>query len=297
MESQDHTAKYIGRFAPSPTGDLHFGSLVAAIASYLQARKSAGKWFIRVEDIDPPREVPGSSERILQELSRFGMCSDDAPLYQSHRTPAYKDACETLLAEGRAFRCACSRKDLPDSGIYPGTCRNGILAGKSARSIRLKVENTAIQFTDRVQGDIKDTLDNTSGDFVIWRADDLPAYQLAVVVDDAFQGITEVVRGVDMLDSTTRQIYLQSCLGLPAPAYAHHPLATQADGSKLSKRHGSDPVNTAPAAEVARLALDFLGQLPPMGLGLQELMKWAVAEWKLERVPRRPAIRAPYLTV
>ena len=214
----------VGRFAPSPTGDLHFGSLLAAVASNLQVRSRGGQWLLRVDDIDPPREVPGSADRIIGDLRRLGMPPDDAVLYQSQRTQAYEAARDKLLEEGLAFWCGCSRSELPRSGVYPGTCRTGLPRGKSPRAVRLRVGSKPVIFDDAIQGPVRDDLQETVGDFVIWRADGLPAYQLAVVVDDAFQGVSEVVRGADLLESTGRQIYLQGRLGLPTPSYAHHPV-------------------------------------------------------------------------
>ena len=283
--------RHSGRFAPSPTGDLHFGSLVSAVASFLQAKHVHGEWLIRMEDIDPPREVPGSATRILHDLSRLGLNSDRPVLYQSTRTSAYQSALNTLLGEGRAFWCGCSRNDLPPSGIYPGTCRNGLAPGKYPRAVRLRVECSTIRFSDLIQGAIEENLEDSVGDFIIHRADGLPADQLAVVVDDAFQGITEVVRGSDLLESTARQIHLQHTLGLPTPAYAHHPLALGDDGKKLGKRFGSDPVGRLPAAEVVSAALQFLGQNPPGGMELKKLWSWACEHWQAESIPRVECMR------
>lgn len=276
---------YTGRFAPSPTGQLHFGSLLAAVASFLQARHADGRWLIRMEDIDPPREVPGSAATIIQDLDRLGLRSDRPVLYQGQRTEAYQTAVDTLLRDGKAFACACSRKDLPSSGRYPGTCRKGLAKGKAPRTVRLSVDSKPIEFTDLVQGNISENLEAKVGDFVIWRADDLPAYQLAVVIDDEYQGITEVVRGADLLDSTARQIHLQRCLGLSTPFYAHIPLAMHSDGRKLGKRYGSDPVVSVSAAQAVTLALKFLGQSPPPGMDLEDLWRWAIAHWCLAAVP------------
>lgn len=275
-----------GRFAPSPTGELHFGSLIAAIASYLQAKSSRGQWLIRIEDIDPPREVPGSAGRILQDLQRFGMQSDQPVLYQSARTESYEIAIRQLLDSNQAYWCGCSRSEMPASGIYPGTCREGLPAGKTRRSVRLRVSDEIISFTDLIQGVIQENLSESVGDFVIHRADGLAAYQLAVVVDDAFQGVTEVVRGADLLDSTARQIHLQNCLGLSTPVYAHHPVALGKDGNKLSKREGSDPVTTFRTEQALELALRFLGQACPSGLIQAELWRWALQNWQLSRIPR-----------
>jgi glutamyl-Q tRNA(Asp) synthetase len=275
----------IGRFAPSPTGDLHFGSLLAAVASYLQAKSSGGQWLIRVEDIDPPREVPGSAGRILQDLQRFGMQPDQPVLYQSDRSEAYKLAITDLLDQGHAYWCGCSRSELPASGVYPGTCSNGLPEGKSPRSVRLRVNDVAVSFTDLVQGQVEENLREAVGDFIIRRADGLAAYQLAVVVDDAFQGVTEVVRGADLLDSTARQIHLQNCLGLATPVYAHHPVAVGSNRMKMSKRHGSDPVASSPPAQALEMTLRFLGQPCPGGLSDQELWAWALSNWRLTRIP------------
>jgi len=275
-----------GRFAPSPTGELHFGSLIAAVASYLQAKSRGGRWLVRIEDIDPPREVPGSAERILRDLQRFGMQSDQPVLYQSERTEAYASAVRHLLDSGLAYRCGCSRSELPASGVYPGTCREGLPAGKKPRSVRLRVRDEAIDFTDLVQGPIRENLADSVGDFIIRRADGLAAYQLAVVVDDAFQEVTEVVRGADLLESTARQIHLQRCLGLPTPVYAHHPVALGSDGAKLGKRLGSDPIACASPQRALELALRFLGQSCPAEQGLPELWNWALENWQLSKIPR-----------
>lgn len=282
-----------GRFAPSPTGDLHFGSLLAAVASFAQARASGGHWLVRIEGIDPPRVVPGSAERILADLGRFNMRSDQPVLYQSERTAVYLSAVQQLLDQGLAYWCGCSRADLPESGVYPGTCRHGLPPGKRRRSVRLTAPRQPVRFTDLVQGEITDDLQATLGDFVIWRADGLPAYQLAVVVDDAFQGATEVVRGADLLESTARQIHLQRSLGLATPSYAHHPVALGEDGRKLSKRFGSDPVAAAPPARTLQMALRFLGQPCPDGLDLEATWRWALDNWRLARVPRCHGIPWP----
>lgn len=283
----------VGRFAPSPTGELHFGSLVAAVASHLEAVSRGGEWLVRVEDIDPPREVPGSADRILQTLQAFGLRSDRPVVFQSQRTAAYLDARERLLADGRAFWCGCSRSDLPPSGVYPGTCRDGLPPGKEPRALRLRVGAEPVRFVDAIQGEVAEDLASTVGDFVIWRADGLPAYQLAVVVDDAWQGVTEVVRGHDLLESTARQVHVARSLGLEPPRYAHHPVAVGGDGRKLSKRLGSDPLGRASRADTLRLALDFLGQGSPAGLTLRELWRWALGHWRLDRVPRRASMALP----
>jgi len=286
MDQARHTSTYVGRFAPSPTGDLHFGSLVAAVASFLQARHAKGRWLIRIDDIDPPREVPGSAIAILRDLDRLGFKSDGQVLYQSTRTEAYRSAVENLLRQEQAYWCGCTRKDLPASGVYPGTCQNGLATGKSPRAVRLRVDSAIIEFTDLIQGNIRENLETTTGDFVIQRADGLPAYQLAVVIDDAFQGITDVMRGADLLNSTARQIHLQHCLELKSPSYAHIPLAMHGDGKKLGKRYGSDPVASVPPVEALFLALKFLGQLPPQGMELEQLWAWAIEHWQAASILR-----------
>jgi len=282
-------AGYVGRFAPSPTGDLHFGSLIAAVGSFLQARTRHGAWLIRIEDIDPPREVAGSSARILDELGRFGMEPDRAVLYQSSRLPVYEEATQHLLDQGLAYPCGCSRADLEPGGRYPGTCRDGLAPDKRPRSVRVRVPDRDVSFQDAVHGAVSTNLWRHGGDFVIRRADGLPAYQLAVVVDDAAQGVTEVVRGADLLDSTPRQRHLQTLLGLPAPAWLHLPLATRPDGRKLIKRDGDDPLACAGPADALGAALRFLGQ-PAPGIGaLDELWDWALAHWDPARIPRTAA--------
>ncbi len=278
--------EYVGRFAPSPTGDLHFGSLVAAVGSYLQARKQNGKWLVRVEDIDPPREVAGSAKRILDDLTRLGMQPDEPVLFQASRLRAYTEACQALLLRGHAFFCSCSRKQLPATGIYPGTCREAASAETAGMSVRVRVDDERVRLTDLVMGHLEQRLEREVGDFVIRRADGLPAYQLAVVLDDAYQGVTEVVRGADLLDSTPRQVFLQGLMGLPTPGYLHLPTAVTPAGEKLSKRLRSDPVNRSEPATAVRAALGFLGQQPPKGLQLGALWRWAIEHWDAELIPR-----------
>ncbi len=278
----------IGRFAPSPTGDLHFGSLVSAVGSYLEAKHNGGKWLLRIEDIDPPREVAGSAARIIEDLRRLGLVSDEPVLYQSTRYSAYQQAVEYLLNSGSAYPCACSRKDLPASGLYPGNCRNGLPPGKQPRSIRFRAQNENCSFKDQLQGE-----NHAAGavdDFIIRRADGLFAYQLAVVVDDHFQGITQVVRGADLLDSTCRQIGLQKSLGIDTPRYMHLPVVLTIEGQKLSKRRQADPITNKDPAGVITQALRFLGQDPPAGYVLRDLWKWAVENWNSSLIPREKSI-------
>ncbi|MCR3766842.1 tRNA glutamyl-Q(34) synthetase GluQRS, partial [Pseudomonas aeruginosa] len=231
------TSSYVGRFAPTPSGYLHFGSLVAAVASYLDARAVGGRWLVRMEDLDPPREVPGAQRAILETLERYGFEWDGAVERQSERFPAYASVIEQLLRSGLAYACTCSRKQLEDfAGIYPGFCRDAGHTRDDA-AIRLRVPELEYRFVDRVQGEVCQHLGREVGDFVIQRRDGLYAYQLAVVLDDAWQGITDIVRGADLLDSTPRQLYLQELLGLSQPRYLHVPLIVQPDGHKLGKSY------------------------------------------------------------
>ena len=288
---------YRGRFAPSPTGPLHFGSLVAAVGSYLEAKCRGGQWLLRMEDLDRPREQPGAADAILRTLEAYGMAWDGMPTYQSQRCEAYRAALARLEAQGLVYACGCSRREIADSVlvpdgalIYPGTCRNGLAPGKMPRATRLRVGQESIAFEDAVQGKICQDLAAVAGDFVLFRADGLFAYQLAVVVDDAEQGITDVVRGADLLDSTPRQIYLQRLLGLPTPRYLHLPAAVNSAGEKLSKQTRATPVNERDPVPVLAQVMDFLGQAPPAQLGrvpLDEFWRWALAHWDAKRIPRR----------
>lgn len=282
-------SEYRGRFAPSPTGRLHFGSLIAAVGSYLQARAHGGTWLIRMEDLDPPREVPGAARAILDTLAAFGLTSDEPVLFQGTRTDAYHAALSTLTGAGWAFDCGCTRRDLGRGGVYPGTCREGLPPGRRPRSIRVRVGNAPVAIQDAVQGHFAQNLATEVGDFVVRRADGLIAYQLAVVVDDAYQGITEIVRGSDLLVSTPRQAWLMDLLGYTRPAYAHLPVAVDEDGRKLSKQTLAQPVDNENPAPALAAALSFLGHEPPPGLRrapLRALWRFAEAEWDLGSVPR-----------
>jgi glutamyl-Q tRNA(Asp) synthetase len=279
-----------GRFAPSPSGDLHFGSLVSALGSYLAAKSRGGQWLIRIEDLDPPREVAGSAQRILQDLQTLGLTANAAVLYQSKRHNAYQNAVNRLLEAGQAYHCGCSRKDLPDSGIYPGTCRNGIAKGKKPRAVRFLITQQTCNFDDLVQGPISERMSCDSGDFVIKRADGLFAYHLASVIDDHHQQITQVVRGADLLDSTSKQICLQRALGFATPEYMHLPVVLGAGGKKLSKREQSDPLRNLDPADCLTSALRFLGQQPPANLTLQRLLAWAIEYWDESLIPHQPSI-------
>jgi glutamyl-Q tRNA(Asp) synthetase len=279
-------AAYIGRFAPSPTGALHFGSLVAAVGSYLQARRAGGRWLIRIEDLDPPRVVPGSEARILEDLARFGMESDGPIVRQSERCGAYEAALEALDRADLLFPCACTRSELP-AGPYPGTCREGLPPGREGRSLRVRVEDRVLHFTDLIQGAQTENLAETCGDFVVRRADGYHAYQLAVVVDDAWQGVTEIVRGADLLGSTGRQRHLQEALGLPMPDTLHLPIVLDKAGRKLGKRFGADPVERLPTLDALGAALTFLGHPPPTHGSLGERWTWALAHWNPLAIPPR----------
>jgi glutamyl-Q tRNA(Asp) synthetase len=296
--------QYRGRFAPSPTGPLHFGSLVAASASYLEARARGGEWLLRMEDLDRARELPGAAAAILSALDAHGFEWDGEVVYQSRRDALYQAALEQLRAGGHTFDCACSRREIADSQlgpdgtpIYPGTCRMGLPPGKAARAIRLRVGDASVAFDDAVQGRIEQDLARSVGDFVLHRADGFFAYQLAVVVDDAAQGITDVVRGADLLDSTPRQIFLQRLLQLPTPRYAHLPLALNAAGEKLSKQTLALPLDALQPAANIIAALEFLGQGPPAELARDSTdaaWDWARANWRLSKVPRHNAVAAAY---
>jgi len=281
---------YRGRFAPSPTGPLHFGSLVAAIGSYLDARHHQGKWLVRIEDLDTPRTVKGAAGEILGTLEAYGLYWDEGVIYQSRRTSAYEEAFHRLNDAGAVYPCACSRKEIADSAlqrgdepVYPGTCRNGMAQGRNARAWRVRVNDTRIAFDDRMQGNINQELATGVGDFVVLRADGLFAYQLAVVVDDAAQGITDVVRGADLLYSTPRQIHLHQLLGLATPAHMHLPVAVNAQGQKLSKQTLAQPVDKNNAVATIFDVLVFLRQAPPAELQhatAEQLLEWAIANWQ-----------------
>lgn len=295
-----NAAPYIGRFAPSPTGLLHVGSLVAAVASWLDARAAGGRWLVRMEDLDRPRCEPGAADAILRQLDAYGLHRDGPVLYQSQRDDAYAAALDALNARGAVYPCACTRSQLAQAPrthegdiIYPGTCRAGLPPGAAARAWRVCVPDVGTHFHDRIQGALRQNLSREVGDFIVRRADGLFAYQLAVVVDDAFQGITHVVRGADLLWNTPRQIHLQTLLGLPTPAYAHVPLVTNAAGQKLSKQTLAPALPVSGQSTVLAQALAALGHPPPaelMGAEPGELLAWASAHWRIEHVPLRPAI-------
>lgn len=289
-----------GRFAPSPTGPLHFGSLVAALGSCLEAHKRGGRWLVRIEDVDEPRCRREHADDILRTLEAFGFAWDGPVIYQGQRTARYREVLERLKALGAAYPCGCTRAELTAAAVgidgahvYPGTCRGGLPPGKQARAWRLRMEGD-IEFVDAVQGVQRQNLPRDVGDCVLLRADGYFAYQLAVVVDDADQDIDHVVRGADLIHSTARQIYLQRLLDLPTPAYAHLPVAVDAQGAKLSKQTRAAPVDARDPAPALFAAAAFLGQNPPQELRRAtsaDFWSWAREHWSLERVPRVPAIR------
>jgi glutamyl-Q tRNA(Asp) synthetase len=298
---------YRGRFAPSPTGPLHFGSLVAALASCLDARAAGGEWLLRIEDVDSPRNVPGAAEAIVSTLAAFGFEWDGDVVWQSRRLDVYRERLAWLREHGAAYACGCSRREIAESAesagamsvdgghVYPGTCRSGLAPGRAPRAWRLRVPDAVVGFDDRIQGRIEQNLEREVGDFVLLRADGQFAYQLAVVVDDAEAGVTDVVRGADLIDSTPRQIWLQRCLGVPTPRYAHLPVAANAAGEKLSKQTCAPAISPAAGVPLLNAAMRFLGQPLPAEidrLGLREFWTWAVAHWDPAAVPRRRSVPA-----
>jgi glutamyl-Q tRNA(Asp) synthetase len=300
------SSNYRGRFAPSPTGPLHFGSLVAAVGSYLDAKHHRGTWLVRMEDLDTPRCSPEAADDILHTLEAFGLHSDEAVLYQSQRTKAYEEALEQLQTIDAVYPCCCTRKEIADSAlhgieglVYPGTCRDVIPAGREERAWRIRTDylyrhsraggNDGAQgvvreatFNDALQGHIFQNLASEIGDFVVKRADGLFAYQLAVVVDDDFQGVTHIVRGADLLASTPRQIHLQHLLGLVPPAYMHLPVAVNTEGEKLSKQTLAAPVDTSQTVTTLLRVLKFLQQQAPAELAdydVRTILDWAIQHW------------------
>jgi glutamyl-Q tRNA(Asp) synthetase len=294
---------YRGRFAPSPTGPLHFGSLVAAIGSYLDARHHQGEWLLRIEDLDPPREIAGASKSIINTLEQLGMMWDGPISYQSQRYPLYEAALQQLWQQGCLFDCGCSRREIADSAVltesgpvYPGTCRNGLLPGRIPRSVRVRVDPVKISVHDRVQAPLQQQLASQLGDFIVKRADKLFSYQLAVTVDDGLQHINHVVRGADLLDSTPRQVYLQRLLGLPTPDYLHLPVAVDSDYSKLSKQSLARPVTVDNRHTAVIDVLRFLRQeLPdsPHHASREELWRWAIEHWDVTALPACRSLPAP----
>jgi glutamyl-Q tRNA(Asp) synthetase len=287
---------YRGRFAPTPSGPLHFGSIVAALGSYLEARVHGGEWHLRVDDLDPPRVAAGAADEILRCLERLGFEWDGPVVWQSRRIPAYHAALHLLRQGGLVYPCACSRKEIAlhaemggEGPVYSGACRNGMPAGREARALRLRTAGARVAFDDGVLGPQARDLEHEAGDFALYRADGVYSFQLASAVDDGELGMTHVVRGADLLESSARQIFVLQQLGLPVPRYAHLPVAVDARGEKLSKQTHAAPVDAGRGAEVLCAALRFLGHAPPAQLdraATATVMRWAIAHWRCAAVPR-----------
>ena len=289
----------VGRFAPSPTGPMHFGSLLTAVASYAEAKSKGGYWLVRIEDIDPPREVSGSDKLILGALEAYGFEWDGSPAYQSSFSEQHYLVAEKLVQEQNAYRCICSRKDLSktETGvlgtIYPGTCRNRCAKGDFA--IRIRTNDKLIRFKDLLQGTYKQRLESKSGDFIIVRKDGLIAYNLAVVIDDFQQGITEVVRGIDLLTSTPRHIWLQQVLGFSTPSYMHIPIAVNNEGQKLSKLTGATGIDSSKPNLILFKTLQALCQSPPADLALEKpttIWRWVMKNWNTTALKKETAVCA-----
>lgn len=293
-------ARYRGRFAPSPSGPLHFGSLICALGSYLDARAQGGEWWVRIDDLDPPRVAPGAVDAILRALEAYGLTWDGSVQYQSRRSAAYEAALETLRRRGVAYACGCTRREIADSNvgrtdvaIYPGTCRAGLAPHKAARAWRVDTRGARVHFEDRLQGRIEQDLEYAAGDFIVQRADGWFAYQLAAVVDDAELGITDIVRGADLIDSTLRQVYLRRLLDLPTPRYLHLPVAVNALGEKLSKQTLAPPLDMTFPQSTLIQALAFLQHAPPLALrevAVPEILSWAIAHWSPADLPQARTI-------
>lgn len=281
-------SRYRGRFAPSPTGPLHLGSIVAALASFLDARAVGGTWLVRMEDLDPPREMKGAADHILRTLEQLHLHWDESVVYQSRREDAYRAALAILQSQQLIYTCRCSRLELAGAAIYPGTCRDLALAHTPGTALRCRVPALAFGFADRLQGNYSQQLARDVGDFVLLRKEGFFAYQLAVVVDDGWQGITDIVRGCDLLDSTPRQLWLQQQLGLPPPRYAHVPLILNAQGQKLGKQQHSAAVDAGNAAGVLMTALALLNQQPEPALYEEQepdvILQWAIQHWQPARL-------------
>lgn len=293
---------YRGRFAPSPTGPLHFGSLIAAVGSFLQARSQQGEWWLRIENIDPPREAAGAIDAILYSLEAHGLHWDGEVQYQATRQERFAAALDELQHMGRLYACQCSRQQIALATghrggplIYPGTCRSNPPFGRGPYAMRVITQESTIQFADTIQGEQRVNLETASGDFVLQRKDGLYSYQLAVALDDVEQGMTEVVRGSDLLDSTPRQIFIQQLLGFTPPRYTHLPIAVDPiSGEKLSKQNQAPALQDSQAIQNLWLALQFLGQQPLAELrhtNVEELVQWAIAQWRLDAVPRCGSIK------
>ncbi|MGB1327659.1 MAG: tRNA glutamyl-Q(34) synthetase GluQRS [Porticoccaceae bacterium] len=288
----------IGRFAPSPSGPLHFGSLLAAVASFMQVKHQGGKWLVRIEDIDPPREVAGASDTILQQLEQHGLYWDDNVIYQSNQLARYIEILTDLKTQQLTYHCECARHRLNLlNGIYDAKCHKLYLTEKNT-SVRISISDTLkalgqehdrINFCDTVMGDYTQSLIQDAGDFVLRRRDGLISYQLAVVIDDHLQGITEIIRGADLIDSTPRQILLQQCLGYKTPTYGHIPVAKNNLGQKLSKQHHAKQLPQTNEHKQLWLALDWLQQSPPQELRdscVDDIISWGIKHWDINKIPK-----------
>lgn len=280
---------YIGRFAPSPTGPAHLGTLMAAVGSYLQAKTRDGHWLVRIEDVDTTRTVEGADISILNTLENFGLNWDGEVIYQSEQTRHYQQALQHLLELDMLFPCHCSRRQLAESGsdTYPGNCRERSFPDQEEHAIRVLAEDVDVSFSDTLLGQTRQNMRRDVGDFIVRRRDGLFAYQLAVVVDDAMQGITEIVRGADLLDSTPRQIYLQRLLGYDTPGYCHLPLLVDENGIKISKSQGATAVRSSHREKQLIVLLNLLGQEPPdtlHGSDLDSIWRWAITHWDIRKV-------------
>ena len=292
---------YRGRFAPSPTGVLHFGSLIAAVGSYLEAKSHGGEWLVRIEDLDKPREVPAASYKILRSLEALGMEWDHEVIYQDQRKDIYENVLTMLNRRGLIYPCTCTRKEISSSSIagisgqiYAGTCRNNVQNDDRLGAVRIKTNSNIIEFEDTLYGLINQNLQNETGDFVLRRSDKIYAYQLAVVVDDSEQGITNVVRGADLLDSTPRQIYLQKLLGYTTPTYMHLPVAVNSHGEKLSKQTKAAHLDVSNPVKQLIGAVNFLGQKPPtelVGENVMSFWKWAFINWDPGKILKKRTIQ------
>ena len=282
------SSDYVGRFAPTPSGPLHFGSLVTALASYLDARAQQGRWLVRIEDIDPPRCPAGASDSILQTLEQYGLHWDGSVCYQSQQDQVYLAALQQLQQQGLLYSCTCSRSQLKGHTIYPGCCRSHQQPAHKPSATRLKVPARELGFSDLIMPPYRENLAHQVGDFILQRKDGLFAYQLAVVVDDARQGITHVIRGADLYQQTPRQMLLQACLGLPTPDYGHIPLILNSSGQKLSKQNLATAITPAQAPQLISQALRRLGQNPPatlLGAPVAEQLAWGIASWERNNIP------------
>jgi glutamyl-Q tRNA(Asp) synthetase len=291
---------YRGRFAPTPSGPLHFGSLVAALGSYLEARVHGGEWHLRVDDLDPPRVMPGAADAIMRCLEQLGFEWDGPVIYQSGRTAAYHAALHRLHQRGLVYPCACSRKEIAEQAtigvegpVYPGTCRKSMPRDREARALRLLTLGARVEFDDAVLGHQSRDLEHEAGDFVLYRMDQVFSFHLASAVDDTDLGMTDIVRGADLLESSARQIHVLQLLGLRVPRYAHLPVAVNAQGEKLSKQTHAEPIDARNPSPVLVRALRFLGQSPPRELrreNVRVLWDWATTNWRLEGVPKKGSL-------